>query len=170
MMTSFASDSDRGWRRTPERTRPVAYTPAGDIITTTAVAVEAHFRGTLPPVALRALVVAVREAGGHLDVGTLALRCEVPRRTLSRRLLRAGMPTPEGVIAWGKILVASELLTRRRKVESAAVQLNLGGSSELVHLFERYTGRTPGEIRAAGGLRIALDNLLARVLARRAAL
>jgi AraC family transcriptional activator FtrA len=131
-------------------------TPASNVV-------QASFAGRIPRLALRVLVEAVRRADEKVDPEALAMLCGQSRRTLSRRLREMGLPSPAGIIAWGKILASSWLLSDGgESLEAVALELGLGGSGALVHLYRRYLGLTPGEIRRRGGLAAAISLLQER--------
>ena len=70
------------------------------------------------------------------------------------------MPPPSALLAWGRILLAIELLHDRTvSVERAAYEVGLPDSAALVHLCRRHAGPTPGEIRELGGLKHAISLL-----------
>jgi AraC-like DNA-binding protein len=124
----------------------------------TTMALESAFRSRLPARALHALLSAVGISYERADAATLAVINHCSERTLRRLLRKCGLPSPSGLLAWGKLLVASHMLTRPEKtVEGVALQLGLGGSAALVHLLRRHAGPTPGEVREGGGLSYAID-------------
>ena len=128
--------------------------------------VESAFAGRVPCLVLRALVESVRRADEKLDSELLASLCGRSRRTLSRRLREVGLPSPEGVVAWGKIFASSWFLTHgSRSVEAVALELGLDGSGALVHLYRHYLDLTPGDVRRRGGLAVAITLLLDRTSA-----
>jgi AraC-like DNA-binding protein len=139
------------------RSSRVALAAAIEIVTDELLVTFGSVAGEL---AIRALVEAVRRADQRLTAVALARICNCSDRTLRRHLRSAGLPTPAATICWAKILVASQLLTDRRwSIESVALELGLPSSAALVHLYRRYAGPTPGEIRNGGGLPFALGIL-----------
>ena len=125
--------------------------------------VEKAMAGLVPSLVLQALAESVRGADEKLDTESLSAYCGTSRRTLSRQLRDVGLPSPQGIIACGKILASSWLLVNAyRSVEAVALELGLGDSAALVHLYRRYLGSTPGDVRKRGGLAIAIRLLLDR--------
>jgi AraC-like DNA-binding protein len=122
------------------------------------MSLESALRRRVPPAAVHAVLGAISVSHENADAATLASICRCSERTLRRRLRKFGLPQPAALIAWGKVLVASHMLTRSEKtVEGVALQLHLGGSAALVHLFRHHAGPTPGEVRERGGLSYAID-------------
>lgn len=121
---------------------------------------EQALRDNVSPLAVEAVAQAVVCAFEHIGVETLARMCGCSRRTLSRRLASDALPSPRGIIAWGKILVAAQLLAEGdRSIEAVAHQLGLSDASGLVHLYQHHAGLTPGQIRRSGGVVVALSLL-----------
>ncbi len=132
-----------------------------------AVFVESHLSRVIPRGMLIGLAAAVRLADTGIDRYDLAEQCGIPRRTLHRRLWRAGLKSPTHVIAWGRILAACWFLDRDLTLEQVALSLELNGSSALVHLFRGHAETTPGVVRDAGGLLNALDILRRQIASNR---
>lgn len=126
--------------------------------------VEKAIAGLVSSVVLQALAESVRRADEKLNTESLSAYCGTSRRTLSRRLRDVGLPSPQGVIACGKILASSWLLADgHRSVEAVALELGLGDAAALVHLYRPYLGSTPGDVRRRSGLAIAIRLLLDRI-------
>lgn len=122
--------------------------------------VREAFRGSIPPAALAALVDATTVAHGMVTALQFAQRSGTGRRTFYRGLKDAGLPTPERMLAWGRVLAASAMLEDgAHSVEAVALGMGLSDSAALVHLFRHHTGRTPGEIREFGGFDCAIGVL-----------
>lgn len=78
-------------------------------------------------------------------------------RTARDRLRRAGLPPPQRIITWSRLLHALWRLELSGKpVKAIAAELGYGGEVALRNQLKRYTGRTMGEVRAAGGFRFLL--------------
>jgi AraC-like DNA-binding protein len=78
-------------------------------------------------------------------------------RTVRDRLRRAGLPPPQRIITWSRLLHALWRLELSGKpVKAVAAELGYGGEVALRNQLKRYTGRTMGEVRAAGGFRFVL--------------
>ena len=122
--------------------------------------VPATLAAAVTAIALSALLETVRCAAEAVGPDELARRCNRSRRSLSRDLFASGMPPPSALLAWGRILLAIELLHDRTvSVERAAYEVGLPDSAALVHLCRRHAGPTPGEIRELGGLKHAIGLL-----------
>lgn len=78
-------------------------------------------------------------------------------RTIRDRLRRAGLPPPQRILTWSRLLHALwRLELSGRPVKAVAAELGYGGEVALRNQVKRYTGLTMGEVRAAGGFRFAL--------------
>lgn len=87
------------------------------------------------------------------------------RRTLVRRLERAGMPQPRRVAGWCRVIAAVRLLDEPiYTLEKAALCLDFPSGTALRNMLLRYTGLKPREIRENGGIRCVL-HLFRRELA-----
>lgn len=123
--------------------------------------------GAAVPDAVRpVLAYALDHATEPLTVDDLAHGLAIPRRTLASRLARAGVPTPSALITWARLLAAARLLgDPGRSVEQVASQLDFPSATALRNTLKRYTGRTPGEVRADGGARALLAAFTAALTA-----
>ncbi|MDQ4080799.1 MAG: helix-turn-helix transcriptional regulator, partial [Gemmatimonadota bacterium] len=83
---------------------------------------------------------------------SLARLLGVRRRTLTEQLSEAGMPPPQRLIAWGRMIMAARLLEdSERKVDAIALTLDFPSGSAFRNACQRYLGCAPHEVRARGG-------------------
>lgn len=83
-------------------------------------------------------------------VGALARGLGVHRRTLVNLCQRNGLPAPEILLTWCRVMVAAYLLiTTRLTVEQLANSLDFPSGNAMRNLFARRLGATPLEVRAA---------------------
>lgn len=93
-----------------------------------------------------------------LTVDEVAAALGMCRRTLGRRLARAGLPSPLGIIGWCRLLVAARAMEEGgRTLEQVALRLQFAGAASLRNMLARYTGLRPREVRENGGLRCVLS-------------
>jgi AraC-like DNA-binding protein len=108
--------------------------------------------GDVPPTARDAALAVVSRAHERLSPEKLARLLGVRRRALTERLTRAGFPSPQRLIAWGRLIVAGRLLEDpERKADAIALTLDFPSGSAFRNTCQRYLGATPQEIRARGG-------------------
>jgi AraC-like DNA-binding protein len=105
-----------------------------------------------PSVARDAALAVVARAYEHLTPETLARLLGVRRRALTERLAEAGLPAPQRLIAWGRLIMAARLLEDAdRKVDAIALTLDFPSGSAFRNACQRYLGIAPHEMRARGG-------------------
>jgi methylphosphotriester-DNA--protein-cysteine methyltransferase len=113
----------------------------------------------------------VRYATAHPEtqrVSSLAEALGYNRKTLVNHCAVAGYPPPQELLAWCRLAVVGELLTRTtRTIESIALQLDFPSDTALRNMIKRYTGLRASEVRAQGGLRCILNVFEVAMLARR---
>jgi AraC-like DNA-binding protein len=86
-----------------------------------------------------------------LTVRSVADALSLDRSTLGRRLMAASLPAPRHLIPRCRLLCAARWLENsERSVERAGLPLRFGSGSALRHMFRRYTGLRPVEVRARG--------------------
>jgi AraC-like DNA-binding protein len=108
------------------------------------------------------LAHAIHRADKALSVTQLALAVGVDRRTLVNRLRAAGLPGPETVISWCRLLLAAHLLEDSgRSVERIALLLGFGSGVALRNMFRRHLGIAPSALRDEGGFECAARRLFA---------
>lgn len=154
--------------------RDVVCTSEGDAAARVAAAVEANLnRGALeavvralgergPPSVHRWLAPVLLSAAGVASVPELARAALCSTRTLRRSLDAAGLPPPEELLAWRRLLHAARLLDDGRSADSTARALGFSTGSALRKCLKRLTGLRPGELRRQGGLAAAAAIFLRR--------
>ena len=108
--------------------------------------------GGATPVARDAALAVVARAYERLSPETLARLLGVRRRALTDSLAEGGMPAPQRLIAWGRLIMAARLLEDPdRKADAIAMTLDFPSGSAFRNACQRYLGCTPQEVRARGG-------------------
>ena len=111
-----------------------------------------------------AVMVAVTRAHLRLTSHRLAEICGTPKRTLLTALEKAGYPSPQKLLAWGRLIVAAQMLEDPNKAADAvARQLDFPSGSAFRNTCQRYLGATPHEIRGHGGGAWAVTKFLTHV-------
>lgn len=124
--------------------------------------------GDAVPTARDAALACVARAHERLSPEKLSRLLGVRRRALTDRLVRAGLPAPQRLIAWGRLIVAGRLLEDPdRKVDAIAMTLDFPSGSAFRNTCQRYLGATPQEVRARGGADYVVGAFL-RTIARAA--
>ena len=96
-------------------------------------------------------------AHGPISIRAAADALGLDRRTLVRRLERAGLPQPRRVAGWCRIIAAARLLDEPiYTLEQAALRLEFPSGTALRNMMLRYTGLRPREVRENGGVRCVL--------------
>ncbi len=118
----------------------------------------------IDPTARDALLMSVTRAHQRLSPEGLARLLSLPKRTVSQRLARAGFPSPQRLLSWGRLIVAAHLLEdRQRSAGQVATALDFPSASAFRNLCQRYLGATPTEIRERGGAGYALETVLLEI-------
>jgi AraC-like DNA-binding protein len=106
------------------------------------------------PVSLRVVAeYCVRNVPTALTPDGLASALGLPRRTLTRRLTRAGLPPPAALLCWGRLAVAAALLERTpMTVEGVAEAVGFPSAVTLRQCLRRHSRLTPSQLRSPGGL------------------
>lgn len=113
------------------------------------------------PLVRDAVLAAVVRAHERLTPTGLARLLAVPSRVLSRRLAEVGMPAPNKLLIWGRLLVAARLLEdSARSADGVATALAFPSGSAFRNTSQRYLAATPGEIRARGGASWVIERFL----------
>jgi AraC-like DNA-binding protein len=95
----------------------------------------------------------VANASTVRNVEELARAFGVPRRTLARRLSRAGLPGPATTLVWLRLLLAAHLLEHTQwKVERVAHEAGFASALTLRRQLRRLAGMKPTEARRRGSL------------------
>lgn len=113
------------------------------------------------PTARDAMLFAVAHAHEGLSAQDLAGGLSMNRRTLSAHLLRAGFPSAQRLITWGRLIVAGQALEdRHRSAQRVASSLGFPSGSAFRNTCQRYLHAKPQEIRARGGASYVLRTML----------
>ncbi len=113
------------------------------------------------PTARDALLLAVTRAHEGLGPDDLSRRMDVPRRTLSAHLTRAGFPSTQRLLTWGRLIVAAHLLEDpHRSAQRVAATLHFPSGSAFRNTCQRYLHATPHEIRTRGGAGYVIRTML----------
>ena len=92
-------------------------------------------------------------SGMPISVAEAADSLGLDRRTLVRRLERAGLPPPRRIAGWCRVIAAVRLLDEPiYTLEQAALRLDFPSGTALRNMLIRYTGLRPREIRENGGV------------------
>jgi AraC-like DNA-binding protein len=93
-----------------------------------------------------------RAATTVLTVEQLAAELHVNRRTLQNWVRDAGLPSPERIIGWSRLLLVAILLeTPSRSVVSVTARVGFSSVAALRSMLSRYAGLKLKEIRQGGG-------------------
>ena len=115
--------------------------------------------GVVPPVVHRWLAPALQSAGPS-TVPELARAARCSPRSLRRTARAAGLPSPERILAWSRLLHAARLLDDGRSADSVARTLGFSSGSALRKSLKQRTGLRPAELTAGGGLRLLAARFL----------
>ena len=116
---------------------------------------------TLAPLVRDAVMVAVTRAHLRLTSHRLAEICGSSKRALLTALDAAGFPPPQKLLAWGRLIVAAQMLEdESRSADAVARLLDFPSGSAFRNTCQRYLGATPHEIRANGGAAWAAGRFL----------
>jgi AraC-like DNA-binding protein len=108
--------------------------------------------GDLRPTARDAVLTVVARAHERLSPESLARLLGIRRKLLAERLAEAGFPSPQPLIAWGRLIVAARMLEdEQRSADSVALALEFPSGSAFRNTCQRYLRLAPQQIRAAGG-------------------
>ena len=109
------------------------------------------------PVVYDSVMLAITRAHERLSPTRLARLLNVPRRTLSQRLLTGGYPAPLRLLTWGRLIVAAHMMEdRRRSADRVASSLEFPSGSAFRNTCQRYLHSTPGQIRTRGGAQFVI--------------
>jgi AraC-like DNA-binding protein len=94
----------------------------------------------------------LRHGRRALTVDDLARALGMHRKTLWGRLGRAGLPSPERVINWARLLHAAQRLeTTDTPLARVAADYEYGTPGALRNMLSRYAGLTPAVVKQPGG-------------------
>ncbi|MCC7195191.1 MAG: helix-turn-helix domain-containing protein [Gemmatimonadaceae bacterium] len=117
--------------------------------------------GVLHPVARDAVLVAVTRAHLRLTGHRLAEILNTSRRVLLTRLQDDGIPPPQQLITWGRLIVAAQMIEDAgRSADGAARALDFPSGSAFRNTCQRYLKATPREIRDQGGAAFVVERFL----------
>ena len=115
----------------------------------------------LPPRVLGAVRMALEGVQRRWTTGGLARVMDLSRPHLSVCLKEFGLPSAGHLLVWSRLLHAGRWLTDPgRTAESVSRQLEYSSGAAFRRALRAYTGATPSEVRAAGGLPFVLDRFL----------
>ncbi len=111
----------------------------------------------------RAMAWAVEHAGESPSVAAFAAAMGQSSRQLGDTLRSVGLPPPNRVLLWGRLLLAGALMARDgRRVEETAFALGYSSASALSRAMKRETKYTPAEVARRGGMAFVQDILFPR--------
>lgn len=114
------------------------------------------------PLRLReCLRAVVRSTGAPATVTEFAALARCSPRTLRRALRGAGLPAPEQLLAWRRLLHAARLLEDGRSADSVARTLDFSSGSALRKCLRRASGMRPRELVSRGGLAFLAERFVA---------
>jgi len=107
------------------------------------------------------VLIAVTRAHERLTTDAVTRTLSVSRRILARQLADAGLPTPQRLLTWGRLIVAGHLLEdTERSADGVAYALHFPSGSAFRNTCQRYLKATPSEIRANGGAGWVINRFL----------
>jgi AraC-like DNA-binding protein len=126
--------------------------------------VRGEIEHLVPPEAWPFVSWCLTRAHGAISIRAAADALGLDRRTLVRRLDRAGLPHPRRIAGWCRVIAAARLLDEPvYTVEQVALRLDFPSGTALRNMLRRYTGLRPRELRENGGARCVM-HLLEREL------
>ncbi len=118
--------------------------------------------GVVPPDVHGWLGAALLDASPPSTVPELACAARCSPRTLRRSLSAAGLPAPEQLLAWRRLLHAARLLGDGRTADSVARTMGFSSGSALRKSLKALTGLRPRDIAGPLGVRRVAALFLAR--------
>jgi AraC-like DNA-binding protein len=119
--------------------------------------------GHLKPTARDAVLTVVARAHERLSPESLSRLLGIRRKLLAERLSEAGFPSPQPLIAWGRLIVAARMLEdEQRSADSVALALEFPSGSAFRNTCQRYLKLAPHQIRASGGAEYVVGAFLAQ--------
>lgn len=107
----------------------------------------------------------LRRTDARLHTPELAAMLGLGRRTLERRLQRAGLPAPARLMMWCRLMHAARLLEDPgRTVENVAFALGFGSAAALCAALKRYTGFRSIQLRSRGAVSTVISAFVCRRL------
>lgn len=96
----------------------------------------------------------LRYAHEPTTVRNAARALSVHRKTLFWWCAEAGVPAPQQVLGWCRLIAAAALLEDEgRRVDHIALDLDFPSGTALRNLLQRYAGLSPAKLRALGASR-----------------
>lgn len=118
--------------------------------------------GELKPTVRDAVLMVVARAHERLSPESLARLLGIRRKLLADRLAESGFPSPQPLIAWGRLIVAARMLEdAERSADSVAMALEFPSGSAFRNTCQRYLRLAPQQIRQRGGARYVIAAFLA---------
>jgi len=115
----------------------------------------------LPMLPRDAVLASVTRAHERLTAETLARRLGASRPALTRALADVGLPPPNQLLTWGRLIVAAHLLEDgERSAEGVAGMLDFASPGAFRNACRRYLAATPQEVRTRGGAAYVTARLL----------
>jgi AraC-like DNA-binding protein len=109
----------------------------------------------------------LRHGRKALTVDDLARALGMHRKTLWGRLGRAGLPSPERVINWARLLHAAQRLeTTDTPLSRVAAEYEYGTPGALRNMLQRYANLTPAVVKRPGGFEAVLATFRAGLCER----
>lgn len=119
--------------------------------------------GDLRPTVRDAVLTVVARAHERLSPESLARLLGIRRKLLAERLAEAGFPSPQPLIAWGRLIVAARMLEdEQRSADSVALALEFPSGSAFRNTCQRYLRLAPQQIRASGGAEHVIQAFLSQ--------
>ncbi len=120
--------------------------------------------GDVKPTVRDATLMAVARAHERLAPEGLAKILGIRRKTLTERLVQAGFPTAQRIIAWGRLIVAARMLEDpERSADSVALALDFPSGSAFRNTCQRYLHAAPNQIRSRGGANYVISAFLRQI-------
>lgn len=120
--------------------------------------------GDVKPTVRDATLLATTRAHQRLSSASLARILGIRRKVLAERLQQAGFPSPQPLLAWGRLIVAARMLEdQERSADSVAAALEFPSGSAFRNMCQRYISASPNDIRARGGAAYVIDAFLSTV-------
>lgn len=114
------------------------------------------------PLSLSLVAAETAASGGGSEA--LARRLRIPRRTLYRWTVTAGLPPPRRLLVWMRILLAAELLDDPgRRVSSVAYACGYSSDNALRTALSSFLENTPTALRREGAFATASEAFLAEL-------
>lgn len=115
-----------------------------------------------PALALLNAAVDVASAGG--TARDLARTLYFSRRSVLRRYRQAGLPAPRRLLAWVRVLLATEMLDDPgRRVADVAYGCGYSSDNALRTALQQFVGVAPTALRRDGAFALAADRFLAEL-------